>query len=72
MAYEHKEGQGSLFNNDRKEKETQPDLSGKIMVNGKLHWIAGWNKEGAKGSFISLSIGKEVQAKTEINDEVPF
>lgn len=71
MAYEHKEGQGSLFNNDRKEKETHPDLSGKIMVNGKLHWLAAWNKQGPNGSFISLSIGKEIQPKGTDN-EAPF
>ena len=31
---------GALFRNDRKEKETQPDLRGKINVDGKDFYIS--------------------------------
>ena len=59
MAYTPKEGSGSLFKNDRKTTDNHPDYSGTIMVNGKEHWLSGWVKEGKKGKFFSISIGKE-------------
>ena len=59
MAYQAKEGSGTLFKNDRKTSETHPDLSGTIMINGKEHWLSAWRKDGKKGPYYSVSIGKE-------------
>ena len=64
MAFEQKEGQGVLFNNDRKEKENHPDLKGEIKINGKLYWLSGWKKSGNRGEFISVSIGEEKQVRS--------
>lgn len=61
MAYTPKEGNGSLFKNDRKTTENHPDYTGSIMVNGKEHWFSAWVKEGQKGKYFSCSIGKEKQ-----------
>jgi len=85
MAYIPKEGSGSLFKNDRKETSTHPDYTGTIMVNNKIHYLSGWVKEGAKGKFFSISIGKEktpvgfkaagsdeLPRNTIVDDEVPF
>lgn len=81
MAYVPKEGSGSLFKNDRKTTETHPDYTGSIMVNGREHYLSAWVKEGKKGKFFSVSIGKEKQAvgfkpagSDEISnlDDVPF
>ena len=74
MAYIQKEGNGSLFKNDRKTTETHPDYTGSIMVNGKEHWLSGWVKEGQKGKFFSISIGKEkmpIGFKAAGSDEMP-
>lgn len=74
MAYVPKEGSGSLFKNDRKVSETHPDFTGSIMVNGKEHYLSAWVKEGKKGKFFSVSIGKVKEPKTfkeAGSDELP-
>jgi hypothetical protein len=49
---------GVLFDNDRKEADNHPDMTGSLNINGVEHWFSGWWKNGAKGEFLSLSIGK--------------
>ena len=74
MAYEPKEGSGSLFKNTRKETENHPDYTGSIMVNGKEHWLSGWIKEGKKGKFFSIAIGKQKESsnfRPKGSDEMP-
>jgi uncharacterized protein (DUF736 family) len=54
-GYEHKENSGSLFRNDRKEKDTHPDYKGSCLLNGVKMEIAAWIKESSTGSkFMSL------------------
>ena len=55
---------GVLFDNDRKQTEKHPDMNGSININGVEHWFSGWWKKGARGDFLSLSIGspKDQQA----------
>lgn len=54
MAYEHKEGQGSLFRNE-KQNERQPDLKGTILIGGVTYRLVGWEKSSHSGAgFISL------------------
>jgi len=63
---------GAIFKNDRKEKETHPDLGGTINVEGKDFYINAWKKESKKGvPFYSLSV-KEKVAKEAMATESPF
>lgn len=56
MAYEQKNNSGSLFKNDRKEKETHPDYKGSAMINGVEYWVSAWLKEGKGGTkYMSFS-----------------
>lgn len=52
---ETKNNSGTLFTNSRKSKETHPDYTGKVKVNGKDMEISAWLKEGKNGKYLSLS-----------------
>lgn len=57
MAYSLKDGQGSLFKNSHKEKDSHPDMRGDCMLDGVVYEISGWSKVTQKGDrFLSLSI----------------
>lgn len=52
---------GILARNERKEKDTHPDLQGFINVDGKEYWLSAWSKRGKSGKlegkpFFSLSL----------------
>lgn len=52
-----KNNSGSLFANDRKEKETHPDLTGSIVVDGVEYWISAWKKTSQGGKkYLSVSV----------------
>lgn len=80
MAYETKELSGSLFKNDKKEKETHPNMKGSAKIDGVEYWVSGWTKEGKKGKWISLAFKpKEDQdhddkrpSRKEPNEDIPF
>jgi hypothetical protein len=85
MQYDNT-NRGSLFKNDRKEKETHPDLKGSININGQEFWLSGWSKVTSKGDkMLSLSVtpkeqqtAKPVaksapkQVEPEFDDDMPF
>lgn len=64
MAYELKDGQGSMFENEPKKNPKEPDFRGDFKFNGQVLQIAGWKKKSEKGrKYISLSVKvKEQQA----------
>lgn len=78
--FQHKEGSGSLFKNELKDKENQPDYRGDCLLNGKVMEIAAWIKEGKKGKFMSLSIkpkgdrpgGTKERAPAVDDGSIPF
>jgi hypothetical protein len=64
MAYEQKDNSGSLFRNDKREKETHPQAKGRAMIDGVMYWVSAWTKTPNAGGekYQSLSFKKmEVQ-----------
>ena len=56
MAYEQKDNSGSMFNNERKEKDTHPDRTGSAMIGGVAYWVNGWIKQDKNGKpWLSLA-----------------
>ena len=55
---------GVLFKNDRKEKDTHPNMKGSINVEGVEYWVSAWTKDGQNGKFISLSLTPKEQTQT--------
>ena len=50
-----RDNSGSIAKNDRKEKDSHPDIKGKATVNGVDYWVSGWLKENDRGKWYSLS-----------------
>lgn len=72
MAYELKPGQGTIFKNSKKEKETQPDYRGEIITpSGEKLEIALWVKEGKKGKFFSAAIKEPYKKEETIKENEP-
>lgn len=66
MSYDNTNS-GILAKNERKEKDTHPDLQGSINIEGKDYWLSAWRKVGKTGklkgkTFFSLSV-KEKEEK---------
>ncbi len=66
MAYEKKDNSGSLFRNDRKEKDSHPDYNGSIIVAGVEYWLNAWLKDGKNGKFFSMSMKPKQERAAEI------
>ena len=67
MAYELRDGQGSLFPN-KKLKENHPDYRGDVMIGDVLYEMSGWKKVSKTGkAFLSLSV-RPKQARADVSD----
>ena len=72
MAYEQRDNSGSLFKNERKEKESHPDYKGTCMVGGVEMWMSAWLKTGANGTkFMSFSFQPKDQQQAPARQTLP-
>jgi uncharacterized protein (DUF736 family) len=75
--FEQKDGQGSLFK-DEKKVGSQPDYRGSVKIKGETYKLAGWVKESKTGKkFLSLKIESiDLTPKKESNEstggDLPF
>ena len=68
MTFTPKDNTGTLFKNDRREKETHPHATGTAMIDGVMYRISAWTKEGKKGKWQSLAFKREGDAPTKHDD----
>jgi uncharacterized protein (DUF736 family) len=76
VAYEMRDNTGSIWVNDRKDKDEHPDRTGSIMVAGVEYWLNGWLKKTKDGKpYLSLSVKPKTETpgrRPELNDEIAF
>lgn len=84
--YEQKDNSGSLFKNDKREKDTHPNAKGKAMIGGKMYYVSAWTKRDKNGnpyqslSFKSVDESRQATAQptydgplsVHLDDDVPF
>lgn len=61
MAWEMKEGSGSLFKNSKKTADNHPDYQGSVMIGGNIYQLGAWKKQTKTGD-IYLSISAKIKA----------
>lgn len=71
MAYEKREGSGTLFKNDRKETDNHPDYKGDILIGGQEYWLSAWIKQGQKGKFMSIAAKPKDQRQLQPQKAAP-
>jgi len=87
MAYEMKEMTGSLFKNERREKDTHAHAKGSALIGGVEYWIDAWTnetKDGQKYQSLKFKAKNErpvggsmatqvnTQVDHDLDDDVPF
>jgi hypothetical protein len=72
---EKRDNSGALFTNEKKTKETHPDLNGKVTILGREFYLSAWKKQTNQGKgYLSLSIKPvdEENTKPQSNDLSDF
>lgn len=75
---------GTLGKNKRKEKDTHPDYSGQINIEGVDYWLSAWVKTGNNNEkFFSMAVkpkDQDVQTQNnpskqtskDVDEDLPF
>jgi hypothetical protein len=66
MTYEQKEGQGSLFKNDRKTNDRQPSYTGTAKWKGETIRISLWQKQSNGKVWLSLALSEPMSKQEQI------
>lgn len=63
--YQPKDNSGSIFKNDRKEKDTHPDGKGSALIDGVEYWVSSWNSVTKDGNqYRKLAFTRKDSAQT--------
>ena len=64
--FQHKPNSGSIFKNDKREKDTQPQMKGSALIDGVEYWVSAWTNESNSGTrYQSLSFQPKDQAHSQ-------
>jgi hypothetical protein len=47
--YQHKENTGTMFRNDKREKDSEPEYKGSANIDGRDYWVSSWINETKAG-----------------------
>lgn len=50
MAYEQKDNTGTLFKNERREKDTHAHARGSALIDGVEYWVDAWTNTDRNGN----------------------
>ena len=78
--FEHKPNSGSLFKNDRREKETHAHAKGDALIDGVEYWVSAWTNTKTDGEkYQSLKFSRKDANKApnpapaeDFDDDLPF
>jgi hypothetical protein len=77
--FQQKENSGSLFKNDKREKDTHPNATGSALIGGVEYWVSAWTKKDKNGNaWQSLAFkpkeqnGRRQGGQLEQDESVPF
>jgi len=71
MAYDNT-NRGKIWGNDKKEKDTHPDFTGSINVEGVEYWVSAWKRkpnDNPKAPALSFSIKRKDEQRSHKQDE---
>lgn len=70
MAWELREGQGSLFKNGKREKDSQPNARGECKIDGVVYEVSAWTKKTKAGDpWQSLSFKRKGEGAQRVSRE---
>lgn len=79
MAYEIMDNTGSVFPNNRRAKESHPNVTGSATIDGVQYFMDGWTKTTSDGrKWISFSFKKKHKqhptesAEDSSSNDIPF
>lgn len=70
--FQHKPNSGSLFKNDRREKDTHAHAKGDALIDGVEYWISAWTNAKTDGEkYQSLKFSRKDQNKAPNPQSAP-
>ena len=82
--FEQRPDTGTLFKNERREKDTHPHATGTALIGGVEYWVSAWTKEGKSGKFQSLAFKPKTEKtatgvknnpgklEEDVDSDIPF
>jgi hypothetical protein len=76
--FQHKPNSGSVFKNDKKAKDSQPDEKGSALIDGVEYWVSCWvntTKTGATYRSFKFTPKDENYSQSQSAvpaDDIPF
>ena len=74
MAYEQKDMEGALFRNKDKDTDQQPNMTGSIMIEGKMYLLSAWTntmKDGTKWQKLKARVKQDRPAPSSGETVMP-